>query len=236
MLAVAGAVILVLLAAAAVFGPAISPYRYDQQNYRLTKHPPCWDHPFGTDELGRDMLVRVLHGARISMLVGIVSSLINLVIGVTYGAVAGFAGGRVGLFNIFIALGIIFWLTMARIVRGQILRIKQQEFVLAELVMGVPRWRIIVRHLIPNTLGPIIVYATLSIPTGIFLEAFLSFVGLGVSAPIASWGTLASDGLKVMRSSPWQLFFPAAAMSACILGFNFMGNGLRDALDPRLRK
>ncbi|MGE5542850.1 MAG: ABC transporter permease [Bacillota bacterium] len=264
-LAIAGLVLLAILTLAAIVGPMLSPHSYDEQSYDVMNIPPCRDYWFGTDALGRDLFVRVLHGARISLSIGVVSSLINLTIGVTYGAIAGFAGGRVddfmmrvvdilyaipillivillmvmlgsGLGNIFLALGIAYWLTMARIVRGQILSIKEQDYILAARVIGVPRWKLITRHLVPNAIGPIVVYATLSIPTAIFLEAFLSFIGLGVSAPIASWGTLASDGIQSMKSYPWQLFFPAAAISVCLLSFNFVGDGLRDALDPRLRK
>ncbi|MGE5485893.1 MAG: ABC transporter permease [Ignavibacteriales bacterium] len=264
-LAIAGLIVLVILTLAAIVGPVLSPHAYDEQSYDVMNVPPCREYWFGTDALGRDLFVRVLHGARISLSIGVVSSLINLTIGVTYGAIAGFAGGRVddfmmrivdilyaipillivillmvmlgsGLGNIFLALGIAYWLTMARIVRGQILSIKEQDYILAARVTGVPRWKLITRHLIPNAIGPIVVYATLSIPTAIFLEAFLSFIGLGVSAPVASWGTLASDGIQSMKSYPWQLFFPAAAISVCLLSFNFVGDGLRDALDPRLRK
>jgi len=264
-LAMVGLVVLAILGLSAIFGPMLSPHTYDDQSYDAMDLPPCREYWFGTDALGRDLFVRVLHGARISLAIGVVSSLINLTIGVTYGAVAGFLGGRVdnvmmriidilyavpillivillmvmlgaGLGNIFLALGISYWLTMARIVRGQILSIKEQDYILAARVIGVQRWKMIVRHLIPNAIGPIVVYATLSIPTAIFLEAFLSFIGLGVSAPVASWGTLASDGIQSMKSYPWQLFFPAAAISLCLLSFNFVGDGLRDALDPRLRK
>ncbi|NPV69279.1 MAG: ABC transporter permease [Firmicutes bacterium] len=264
-LATVGLIMLILLVLAAVFGPMVAKHKYDEQDYSHLNEPPSREYWFGTDEIGRDLLVRVLHGARISIAIGVVSSLINLTIGVTYGAISGFAGGRVddimmrivdilyaiptllivillmvilgaGLTNIFISLGIAYWLTMARIVRGQILSIKEQDYILAARTIGVPRWKLIMKHLVPNAMGPIVVYATLSIPTAIFLEAFLSFIGLGVSAPVASWGTLASDGLKSIRSYPWQLFFPAAAISVCLLGFNFVGDGLRDALDPRLRK
>ncbi|MGB9867680.1 MAG: ABC transporter permease [Bacillota bacterium] len=264
-LAMLGLFMVIFLAVVAIFGPMVSPYGYDDQDYAHSDEGPSWAHPFGTDRLGRDLLVRVLYGARISLSIGLVSSLINLTIGVAYGAISGFAGGRLdeammrvvdilyaiptllivimlmvvlgsGLTNIYIALGVSYWLTMARIVRGQILSIKEQEFVLAARLIGVPYWRILLRHLIPNAMGPIIVYSTLSIPNAIFLEAFLSFIGLGVAAPMASWGTLASEGIQSMKSYPWQLFFPAAAISICLLGFNFLGDGLRDALDPRLRK
>lgn len=264
-LAMLGLVMLAALVLSAAFGPVFAKHTYEEQDYAHLNEPPSGEYWFGTDAVGRDLFVRVLHGARISLAIGVVSSLINLTIGVTYGAISGFAGGRVddimmrivdilyaiptllivillmvmlgaGLTNIFISLGIAYWLTMARLVRGQILSIKEQDYILAARTIGVPRWKLIMKHLVPNAIGPIVVYATLSIPTAIFLEAFLSFIGLGVSAPIASWGTLASDGLISIRTYPWQLFFPAAAISVCLLGFNFVGDGLRDALDPRLRK
>jgi oligopeptide transport system permease protein len=211
------------------------------------------------------MYVRILYGARISMSIGIVASMITLVIGVVYGGISGYFGGRVdsimmrvvdimycipmllyvimlmvvlgpGLVNIFIALGLVYWLRMARIVRGQILALKEQEYIMAVRLTGASTWRILSRHLIPNTLGPIIITATLAIPEAIFTEAFLSFIGLGVSAPMASWGVLASEGVANLRSHPFQLFFPAAAISITMLCFNFLGDGLRDALDPRMRK
>jgi oligopeptide transport system permease protein len=191
--------------------------------------------------------------------------LINLTIGVIYGGISGFYGGRVdsvmmrivdilysipvllyvillmvvlqpGLTNIFIALGIAYWLRMARIVRGQILSLKEQEYVLAARTIGADHWRIIFRHLIPNSMGPIIITMTLAIPEAIFTEAFLSFIGLGVAAPMASWGVLASEGVTSLRSYPFQLFFPALAISITMLAFNFLGDGLRDALDPRMRR
>jgi oligopeptide transport system permease protein len=206
-----------------------------------------------------------MYGARISLSIGIVASLLNFTIGVVYGGISGYFGGRVdsvmmrivdilygiplllyvillmvvlepGLTNIFIALGFVYWLRMARIVRGQILSLKELEYILAARLIGASSWRIILRHLIPNSMGPIIVTMTLSIPEAIFTEAFLSFIGLGVSAPMASWGVLASEGVTSLRSYPYQLFFPAIAISITMLSFNFLGDGLRDALDPRMRK
>lgn len=222
---------------------------------------------FGTDELGRDILTRVMYGARISLMVAVIATAVNLFIGVIYGAIAGYEGGRVdeimmrivdiinsiplllfvillmvwfkkndGLTNIIIALGAVYWVGMARLVRGQMLSLKEQEFVLAARVIGVPKIKIILRHLIPNAIGPIIVSMTMMIPTAVFTEAFLSFIGLGVSAPMASWGSLANDALKGFVTYPYQLFFPASAIALTILAFNFLGDGLRDALDPRLRK
>ena len=207
----------------------------------------------------------MLYGARISLSIGIVASLLNFLIGVTYGGIAGFMGGRVdrimmnivdvlysipvllyvillmvvlkpGLTNIFIALGIGYWLQMARIVRGQILSMKEQEFVLAARTIGASRRRILIKHLIPNAIGAIVVTLSLCIPDAIFTEAFLSFIGLGVSAPMASWGVLASEGVTSLKAYPFQLFFPAIAISVTMLAFNFLSDGLRDVLDPKMRR
>ncbi len=264
-LAMAGLVVIVLIALLAAFGPLFSPYSYSDQVLADANQPPSDAHWFGTDNLGRDLLTRVLYGARISLSIGIVASLLNLTIGVVYGGIAGYCGDRIdsvmmrivdilygiplllyvillmvvlkpGLTNIFIALGMVYWLGMARIVRGQILAIKEQEYVLAARLVGAGPWRIILRHLVPNSMGPIIVTMTLSIPEAIFTEAFLSFIGLGVSAPMASWGVLASESLAGLRSYPFQLAYPALAISVTMLAFNFLGDGLRDALDPRMRK
>jgi len=223
-------------------------------------------YPFGTDSLGRDMLTRTMYGARISLLVALIATLVNFIIGVTYGAIAGYEGGRKdnimmrvvdiinsiplvlyvillmvlignhGLWTIIIALGSVYWVGMARLVRGQMLALKEQEFVLAARTLGVSKRKIIVRHLIPNAMGPIIVAMTMMIPSAVFTEAFLSFIGLGVSAPMASWGTLANNALSGLITYPYQLFFPAFAIALTMLAFNFLGDGLRDALDPRLRK
>lgn len=220
---------------------------------------------FGTDALGRDMLARVIYGARISLLIALIATLVNFFIGVLYGGISGYFGGRVdnlmmrivdiinviplllyvillsviigsGLKSIIIALGSVYWVGMARIVRGQVLSLKEQEYVLSARTLGASSMRIMVRHLIPNAMGPIIVSMTMLIPSAIFTEAFLSFIGLGVSAPLASWGTLANDALGGLRSYPYQLFVPSIAISLTMLAFNFLGDGLRDALDPRLRK
>lgn len=220
---------------------------------------------FGSDTLGRDVLARVLFGARISLFIALISTVVNFFIGVTYGGLSGYLGGRVdnfmmrvvdiisviplllyvillsvligsGLKSIIIALGSVYWVGMARIVRGQVLSLKEQEYVLAARTLGASTMRIMFRHLIPNAMGPIIVSMTMLIPSAIFTEAFLSFIGLGVSAPMASWGTLASDALGGLRSYPYQLFFPSLAICITMLAFNFLGDGLRDALDPRLRK
>jgi len=224
-------------------------------------------YPFGTDGLGRDLLIRVMYGARISLLVALTATLVNFIIGVIYGAVSGYEGGRVdsimmrivdvinsvplvlyvillmvmvksqgGLVTIIIAIGTVYWVGMARLVRGQMLSLKEQEFILAARAIGVSKWKIITRHLIPNAMGPIIVSMTMMIPSAIFTESFLSFIGLGVSAPMASWGTLANNALQGILTYPYQLFFPAMAIAITMLAFNFLGDGLRDALDPRLRK
>lgn len=263
--AMAGMLFIVLITAAAIFIPMFSSISYEDQDFTATNLGPSMEHFFGTDNLGRDMFIRVLYGARISLSIGIVASLINLFIGVIYGGISGFVGGRTdrimmnivdilysvptllyvillmvvfkpGLMNIFIALGISYWLQMARIVRGEVLKIKEQEFVLAAKSMGAGSGRILFKHLIPNALGVIIVSLSLSIPDAIFTEAFLSFIGLGVSAPMASWGVLCSDGINSMRAFPLQLVFPATAISLTMLAFNFFSDGLRDALDPKLRR
>lgn len=223
--------------------------------------------PFGTDDLGRDILTRVMYGTRISLMIGMIATVVNLVIGIFYGSISGYEGGNVdnvmmriidiidsvplvlyvillmvtfqnndGLFNIIIALSTVYWVSMARLVRGQMLSLKEQEFVLAARVIGVPKRKIIVRHLIPNAMGPIIVSMTMMIPSAIFTEAFLSFIGLGVSAPQASLGTLCNNALSGLLTYPYQLLFPAVTIALVILAFNFLGDGLRDALDPRLRK
>ncbi len=223
-------------------------------------------YPFGSDNLGRDVMTRVMYGARISLTVAFVASLVNFIIGVTYGAVAGYEGGKVdnimmrivdiinsvplvliiillmvlignqGLWTIIMAIGMVYWVGMARLVRGQILSLKEREFVMAATALGVSKKNIILRHLIPNAMGPIIISMTMMIPSAVFTEAFMSFIGLGVSAPKASWGTLANNALSGILTYPYQLFFPAIAIAVTMLAFNFLGDGLRDALDPRLRK
>jgi len=223
-------------------------------------------YPFGSDSIGRSILVRVMYGARISLIMAFVASLVNLLIGAVYGSIVGYEGGGIdilmmrfvdilysiplliyvilimflvgnrGLWTMVIALGSVYWITMARLVRGQVLSLKGQEFVLAARALGVRKRAIITRHLIPNTIGPIIISMMMMIPRAIFTEAFLSFIGLGISAPMASWGTLTNDALSGLLSFPYQLFFPSMAIAITMLSFNFLGDGLRDALDPRLRK
>lgn len=222
--------------------------------------------PWGSDEFGRDVLTRVMYGARISLFIALVAALVNLIIGVIYGSIAGLEGGLVddimmrildvidsiplllyvilimvifndnSMFTVILTLGLVYWVGMARLVRGQVLGLKNQEFVLAARSLGVSKYKIVLKHLIPNALGPIIVSITMMIPAAIFTEAFLSFIGLGASAPQSSWGTLANAAVAVFRSSFYQLVYPAAAIAVTILAFNFFGDGLRSALDPKLRK
>jgi oligopeptide transport system permease protein len=284
-LAVFGLVVVVLITIISIIGPTLikrvlgfTPDYIPTHDTRLVKSfPPftgpdgefSWLHPMGTDNAGRDQLARVLQGGQISLFVGVISTLVSLLIGVSYGAIAGYLGGRVDnlmmrlvdvlyslpyiivvivllsmfrsqtprgqLTLLFIALGSVSWLTMARIVRGQVLSLKNQEFVLAARATGVSVPRIIFRHLVPNTLGPVIVYATLTIPQIMLTEAFLSFLGFGVQAPLASWGSLAADGIQNIAIYPWQLIFPGVTMALTLFSLNFLGDGLRDALDPQMR-
>jgi oligopeptide transport system permease protein len=276
-LAVVGIVIVIVMLFACLVGPAVifraTGYTYDYipaDSSLVKSFPPSWTHPMGTDNAGRDMLARVLLGGRISIMVGIIATLVSLVIGITYGATAGYLGGKVDevmmravdvlysipymmivivllalfgsqspagqLFLLFAALGAVSWLTMSRIVRGQVLSLKNQEFVLAARATGVGTAKIIFRHLVPNVIGPVIVYATLTIPNVMLQEAFLSFLGLGVQAPLASWGSLAADGISNIAIFPWQLIFPGMTMAVTLFSLNFLGDGLRDAFDPQMKK
>ncbi len=261
--AVAGGIILLVLIFLAIFAPWIAPHSYSYQNLELGAQPPSSDFLLGTDTLGRDLFSRILYGARVSLLVGFVATGVALVIGVSWGIVAGYFGGRVdsvmmrivdvlyGLpFIIFIillmvifgrniwllfgAIGAVEWLTMARIVRGQVLTIKNQEYVLAAQAMGVTNMQMFRKHIFPNILGPIAVYATLTIPQVMLLEAFLSFLGLGIQPPMSSWGTLIRYGVESMEEYPWLLIYPGLTFTITLFALNFFGDGLRDALDPKI--
>lgn len=284
-IAVFGMIVVILISLASLIGPSAIKYAtgntYDliPQDSSLNKSfPPfrgpdgkfAWTHPMGTDIAGRDVLARVLSGGQISLMVALIATLVSLVIGVSYGATAGYLGGRIDdlmmrvvdvlyslpyviivivllallpaktptgqLTQLFFALGAVSWLTMARIVRGQVMSLKNQEFVLAARATGVSTPKIIFRHLVPNALGPVIVYATLTIPTVMLSEAFLSFLGLGVRPPRVSWGSLAAEGATTLAIYPWQLIFPGVTMALMLFSLNFLGDGLRDALDPQMRK
>src|SRR4051812_22577723 len=264
-LAVFGMWALVVIAVACVFGPFFSHYGYEEQNLDLGAAPPSGAHWLGTDTLGRDLLVRLLFGGRVSLGVGLCATFVALTIGVVYGAVAGFFGGKRDAFMmravdimyslpfaifvillmvffgrnivlLFVAIGAVEWLTMARIVRSQVMAVKKMEFIEAARSLGFGRRRIIFRHILPNILGPIIVYTTLTIPAVMLLEAFLSFLGLGVQPPMSSWGVLIKDGAEKMEEYPWLLEFPAAIFSLTLFSLNFLGDGLRDALDVRSSK
>ncbi len=271
-LAVIGGIVVIFVVLASLVGPiilqSITGYTYatiPSQRELVKAMAPSWQHPMGTDPQGRDILARVLVGGRISLMVALVATAVSLVIGVSYGAISGYFGGKIdnymmrivdliyavpymiivivllalfekSLFLLFAALGAVSWLTMARIVRGQVLSLKNQEFVEAARSIGVPTWKIIFRHLVPNTLGPVIVYATLTVPSVILQEAFLSFLGLGVQAPLSSWGTLASEGADNIAIYPWMIIFPGVTMALTLFSLNFVGDGLRDALDPHMRK
>ncbi|KZE54610.1 diguanylate cyclase [Brevibacillus parabrevis] len=270
-LAMVGLFIITALVAMAIIGPNLVPYSYSDQSLLTKNQEVSSEHWFGTDELGRDMFARTWYGARISLTIGVVAALIDLVIGVTVGGIAGYMAGRgkrgdridtiimrvievlyglpyllvvillmvvmePGILTIIIALSATGWVGMARLVRGQILQLKNQEFILAAQVLGAKFNRILLKHLIPNTFGVIIVNLTFTIPSAIFAESFLSFLGLGVQAPVASWGTMTNDALGVILTGDWwRLFFPALMISLTMFAFNVFGDGLQDALDPRLR-
>jgi oligopeptide transport system permease protein len=263
-LALAGGIFLLTLGVMCAAGPLFS-QAYQAQDLELGAAPPSAQHWLGTDTLGRDLFARTLYGGRISLTVGLVATFVALTIGVTYGAISGFSGGKVdavmmrivdilyalpfaifvillmvffgrNIFLLFFAIGAVEWLTMARIVRGQVMSIKRMEYIEAARALGLSRGRIIFRHVIPNVLGPVIVYTTLTIPAVMLLEAFLSFLGLGVQAPMSSWGVLIEDGAEKMEEFWWLLVFPGALFSLTLFSLNFLGDGLRDALDVRASK
>ena len=251
-----------LLVVVAIITPFIAPYDYAYQDLALGASAPSSDHLLGTDTLGRDLLTRMMYGSRISLMVGFLATSVALVIGVIWGTVAGFSGGKTdavmmrivdtlygipfiiliillmvifgrNLILLFLAIGAVEWLTMARIVRSQVLNLSKQEFILSAEAMGVSKLSIIFRHLIPNAMGPVIVYATLTVPQIMLLESFLSFLGLGVQPPLSSWGLLIRDGAVSMEEYWWLLIFPSLAFSLTLFSLNFIGDGLRDAIDPR---
>jgi len=258
-------IVLGLLLLAALIGPFLTPYTYDQINKNdVWQAPPTGAHLLGTDSLGRDLLARLFTGLGVSLAIGAVATTVSLVIGVAWGATAGYLGGVVdevmmrivdvlyslpyiffvillmvvfgsNFILLFIAIGAVEWLTMARIVRGQTLSLKQKEFIEAARAAGLTRFAIIVRHIVPNLLGPVVVYVTLTIPGVILAESFLSFLGLGIQPPMASLGTLINNGAQDMELAPWLLIFPSITMVATLMCFNFIGDGLRDALDPKDR-
>ena len=264
-LAVLGLAVLVFFIVIALLTPWIAPYSYETQDLNLGASPPSAQHWLGTDIFGRDLMTLIMYGGRISLAVGFVATAVALLIGVTWGAIAGYAGGRVdavmmrlvdilyalpfmifivllmvvfgrNLLLLFLAIGAVEWLTMARIMRGQVQSLRQQEFVEAAVSLGLSPAAIITKHLIPNALGPVIVYTTLTIPSVMLLEAFLSFLGLGIQPPQTSWGLLISYGAETMEEFPWLLIFPGAALTLTLFALNFLGDGLRDALDVRSSK
>lgn len=264
-LALFGMFALSFLVVFSLLGPYLMTFNYYQQNLSLGAASPSLSHLCGTDVLGRDLLVRMMYGGRVSLAVGLCATLVSLTIGVVYGAVSGYLGGRIdslmmrtvdvmyalpftmlvivlmvwlgrNFILIFVAIGAIEWLTMARIVRDEVYSIKKKEYIEAARAIGLPGWKIILRHIIPNLLGIIIVYVTLTIPRVMMIEAFLSFLGLGIQPPMSSWGLLIKDGAQVMEEYPWMLFFPSVVFSLTLFCLNFLGDGLRDALDPRAKE
>ncbi|MEG1812862.1 MAG: ABC transporter permease [Clostridia bacterium] len=264
-LALIGMGVIVVIALCAIFLPMVLPYTYDGMDLTSMNAGPSLRHPCGTDALGRDLFVRILYGARISLTIGVVAAAINFFIGVLYGGIAGFVGGRVDMVlmrivdvliglpqllyvvlimlvlgsnigSVIIALCFTSWIGTARVVRGEVMRLKHAEYVLAAKLAGASGWDVLISHLLPNCMGPIIVSTAFLIPSAIFSEAFLSFLGIGIQAPQASWGTLANDAIPQMIIAPHQMFFPVLAICVTMFSLNFIGDGLRDALDPRLKK
>ena len=257
-----GLAVLAVLVVLSLLAPWITPYSYSAQDLELGPSPPSPEHWLGSDLFGRDLLTRMLYGSRISLAVGFIATAVALFIGVSWGATAGYLGGRVdtimmrivdvlyalpftifiillmvvfgsNIILLFLAIGAVEWLTMARIVRGQVLHVKQKDFVEAAVSLGLSRFQIIRKHVIPNIMGTVIVYATLTVPNVILLESFLSFLGLGIQPPQSSWGLLISYGVETMEEYPWLLIFPATVLSVTLFSLNFLGDGLRDALSER---
>ena len=259
-------VIMMIMVVLVIVGPLLSPFAIDQTDwYQLSAKPSLTSgHIFGTDDLGRDLFVRVMHGGRISLMVGLVATLVSVFIGVSYGATSGYLGGKTdaimmrivdvlyampflffvillmvffgrSILLIFVAIGAVNWLDIARIVRGQTLNLKGKEFVEAARAGGTSTIKIVFKHIVPNLLGLVVVYVALTVPQVILVESFLSFLGLGVQEPMTSWGALVNQGAKQMETSPWMLVFPGTFLATTLFCFNFIGDGLRDALDPRDR-
>jgi oligopeptide transport system permease protein len=264
-MAVFGFVVVTLISLASIFGPFLVKYSYQENNLDRVTEPPSSEHWLGTDKLGRDQFSRILYGGRISLMVGLCATAVSLTIGVLYGTIAGYVGGKLdavmmrvvdilyslpftifvillmvffgrNIILLFLAIGAVEWLTMARIVRSQVQALRKQEFIEACVSLGLSRRRIILRHMIPNVLGPIVVYTTLTIPAVMLLEAFLSFLGLGVQPPMSSWGLLIKEGAEMMEEAPWLLIYPGLLFSLTLFSLNFLGDGLRDALDPKASK
>ncbi|WP_289136877.1 ABC transporter permease [uncultured Brevibacillus sp.] len=264
-LAMIGLFVLLAITVAAILGPMLSQYTYDGQDIARQNQGPSAEHWFGTDKFGRDIFVRAMYGARISLTIGVAAAAINLVIGVIYGGISGYFGGKVDMImmrivdiligvpellyiillmmflgntieSILLAMSLTYWIGTARMVRSQVITLKHQEYVLAAKATGSSNMRILFKHLIPNSMGPIIVTVTFLVPSAIFTEAFLSFLGIGIQVPMASWGTLVNDAIPTIFTQPYQMLFPAIAISITMFALNFIGDGLRDALDPRLKK
>ena len=264
-LAMIGLFVLLAITVAAILGPMLSQYTYDGQDIARQNQGSSAEHWFGTDKFGRDIFVRAMYGARISLTIGVAAAAINLVIGVIYGGISGYFGGKVDMImlrivdiligvpgllyiillmmflgntieSILLAMSLTYWIGTARMVRSQVITLKHQEYVLAARATGSSNMRILFKHLIPNSMGPIIVTVTFLVPSAIFTEAFLSFLGIGIQVPMASWGTLVNDAIPTIFTQPYQMLFPAIAISITMFALNFIGDGLRDALDPRLKK
>lgn len=264
-LAVVGLVIIAVMAVMCIVLPMVSPYTYDGTDYLNMNSPPSWAHICGTDQMGRDQFIRIMYGARISLTIGFVAAAINFVIGVVYGGLSGYIGGRLDMVlmrivdilsslpsllyivlimlifgsnmaSVILALCFTSWIGTARVVRSEVMHLKHSEYVLASRLAGGRTWHLLISHLIPNAMGPIIVSTAFLIPNAIFSEAFLSFLGIGIQAPQASWGSLANDAIPVMQMYPHLMLFPVLAICVTMFSFNFIGDGLRDALDPRLKK
>ena len=264
-LALIGLVVIVLMTLMCIIMPMVSPYTYDGSDYLHMNASPSWAHPCGTDQLGRDQFIRIMYGARISLTIGVVAAFINFIIGILYGGLAGYIGGRLDMIlmrvvdilsslpsllyivlimlifgssigSVILALCFTSWIGTARVVRSEVMHLKHSEYVLASRLSGADTWHLLIHHLVPNAMGPIIVSTAFLVPSAIFSEAFLSFLGIGIQAPQASWGSLANTAISDMAMYPHLMFFPVLAICITMFSLNFIGDGLRDALDPRLKK